>query len=316
MGAMQVGSHAGGRSGRLCVDFGGSVIKASVQRAGRIEPPIFVDVIEGSELEVAEDLVWRTLQAYPCNVDSVCVAVPGVVDFNNHAMISAHEKYSSLQGVNLKNWFAKKWDVPFAVENDARAALLGEVSSGVAPGFQNAVGIIFGTGIGTAAIIDGLLLRGHSGHGGILGGHTTVDIHSGDCPCGNRGCAEFLASTWMLSDSPEFRHSLYATGGIRALIDGVRGGDAGAIELLDFFVTVWGSTIVGLCHLFDPEAVIVTGGPMRSADIIYPLLSAYVRDHLWSSLAPPQLLVPEEPDLSVLRGLAALAVDSLIGVDS
>lgn len=149
-----------------------------------------------------------------------------------------------------------KWDVPFAVENDARAALLGEVFSGVAPCVQNAVGIIFGTGIGTAAIIDGLLLRSHSGHGGILGGHTTVDIHAGDCPCGNRGCAELLASTWILYESPEFRHSLYATGGIRALIDGVREGDAEAIELLDFFVTVWGSSIDGLCHLFDPEAVI------------------------------------------------------------
>lgn len=296
-------------SGGLCIDFGGSTIKAAIVRGGTLESPKSAEVIDGAELDAAEKLVAKLLDAFPCRLVWICVAVPGVVDHRNHLMISAHEKYSSFEGVNLKEWFTSRWNVPFAIENDARAALLGETTSGVARGLTNAVGIVFGTGIGTAALVNGELLRGHTGHGGILGGHMTVDINAGDCPCGNRGCAEFLASGWILRNSALFEKAHASSGGIEALVEDARANDPTAVTILDKFVTVWGATIVGLCHIFDPEAVVIAGGPMRSSDLIFPLLSDYVNKHVWPSLATPQLLVPTEPDLSVLRGLASMSAD-------
>ena len=84
------------------------------------------------------------------------------------------------------------------VENDARAALLGELAHGAAVGVRDAVLLVAGTGIGTAAVIDGQLIRGRSGHAGILGGHLTIDRGGDPCNCGNLGCAEVYGGSWSL----------------------------------------------------------------------------------------------------------------------
>ena len=61
------------------------------------------------------------------------------------------------------------------------------------------------------------------------------------------------------------------------------------------------------CHAFDPDVVIVTGGVMRSADVILPALEYRVHGDLWSSSLRPPFVTPDDPATSVLRGLAALA---------
>ena len=64
------------------------------------------------------------------------------------------------------------------VENDARAALIGEIADGSARGSRDAVLIVLGTGIGAAAVVEGRIVRGRHGHGGILGG-TSPSISTG-----------------------------------------------------------------------------------------------------------------------------------------
>lgn len=287
----------------IVVDFGGSSLRAAISSGGRISAPLVTPRVDGEELTTAHRLITTLLASVDVTPDALSIAVPGVVDMQAHTMLSAHGKYESLHGVNLKQWAETDWPVPFFLENDARVALLGETASGVATGVRNAVAVIFGTGIGTAALVDGRLMRGHTGHGGILGGHLTVDISKGYCPCGNRGCAESLASTWVLAQTQKDT----GEGGIRQLTEAVRAGDPEKTAVFDQYVRVWGATIVSLCHLFDPEAVVLTGAPMRSSDIFLPALTGYVDTHLWSSLATPRIVVPTDPDMSVFRGLAHLA---------
>lgn len=72
------------------------------------------------------------------------------------------------------------------MENDARAALLGEVSYGTAQGVADAVLFIFGTGIGTAAMMNGKIVTGRHYQAGILGGHLTTNVYGETCVCGRR----------------------------------------------------------------------------------------------------------------------------------
>lgn len=292
----------------VCVDFGGSAIRVIVEQAGAFHAPHSAPAIDGEELATAETLIATALSELSgSSARTMSVAVPGVVDTDSFSLRSAHGKYASLRGVNLKQWFEERWNLPFVLENDARAALVGETSRGVARGARDAVLVILGTGIGSAALVDGVALRGHTGHGGILGGHLTVDIHAGRCPCGNTGCAESLASTWALPDDYTLPAERGARKELSALISAAQHCDSQATELLAEFVAVWGATIVSMCHLFDPEVVIVTGGPLKASETLLPSLTEYVADHLWSSLLPPPLVVPDQPELSVFRGLAELA---------
>lgn len=306
----------------LAIDLGGTAVKLGVFGSGRGVETTEFPVGDGFDLDrvaVAADALLAGRRA-----KAVAIAVPGIVDPAGRSLLVAHGKYIGLRGVDLGEWSRFVFGVEAAVENDARAALLGELAAGSAAGERDAVLITLGTGIGTAAVIDGHVLRGAHGHAGVLSGHVTVDLDGPRCPCGNLGCAEALASTWALDrdlrgDSidgphvavgPELRRRVAesSTLGIRDLIETRQEPESAAI--LDRYLRIWGAVIVAQCHAFDPSTVVVTGGVMRARDVVLPALAEYVHGHLWSSSFRPRFVTPDEPELSVLRGLAAIALDS------
>src|SRR3990170_7444612 len=97
-----------------------------------------------------------------------------------------------------KGWAMERWGVPLVLENDARAALVGEWQYGAGKDCDNVVLITLGTGVGTAALINGKLLHGKHFLAGSLGGHMSINLHGDVCNCGNLGCVESEASTWAL----------------------------------------------------------------------------------------------------------------------
>jgi glucokinase len=301
----------------LCIDFGGTEIKLGILDGPRILATT-TRPGSGSDADlqhVVEALDELRESAGRSDLTAVGIALPGVVDRVNGSLVAAHDKYGYAHGRDLRAWAAESFGVPAVVENDARAALVGEATYGVAAGARDAVLVTLGTGIGTAALIDGHLLRGVHDHAGILGGHVTVDLDGPPCNCGNAGCAEAVASTWALqrdvaSDpalaaSPLGERAAHGSIGLRDLLETRDAPVVGA--LFDRYLRAWGAAIVTLCHAYDPEIVIVSGGVMRSADVILPPLREYVHTHLWSSSHRPAFVTPSTPEYSVLLGLSALA---------
>lgn len=294
----------------LCVDFGGTEIKLGVLDGSRI---LAATALPNTGDEADLRAVADAANALGHAIDRVGIAVPGVVDRSSASLVAAHGKYAWARGRDLAAWSEAAFGPAAVVENDARAALLGETVYGCAAGAGNAVLVTLGTGIGTAALIDGVLLRGAHDHGGILGGHLTVQLDGPACPCGNVGCAEAVASTWALhrdvSADPALAAALATTDGslpgIKQLVE--RAGDPVAGAELDRFVRAWAATVVGLCHAYDPDVVVVSGGVMRAATTLLPRIEALVHAHLWSSSFRPPLITPEAPEHSVLLGLSAAA---------
>jgi glucokinase len=297
----------------LCIDFGGTAVKLGVLSAGSPLATTRFPVGDGADpLGRAESAARDLLATAGVTPGAVGVALPGVVDRRAGTLVRAHDKYVSLAGVDVRAWAEKAFDAPCDIENDARAALVGETVHGVAAGARDAVLVTIGTGIGTAAMMDGVVLRGATDHAGILGGHVTVDVDAGTCPCGNVGCAESIASTWALERAlrshPEYATSALASGPVdlRALTEAAPT-DTVARDTLERFVRVWGAALVTLCHAYDPAVAIVAGGVLAARDAIVPGLTVHLERHLWSSAHRPRVVVPERPDLSVLRGLSVVA---------
>ncbi|SIO29569.1 ROK family protein [Agromyces cerinus] len=298
----------------VAIDLGGTTLKLGVVEDRALVSHLEVPLTSEFHLDQVEAVVRDQLDG--ASVDSVGIAVPGIVDAGGTHLVAAHGKYSALHRVNLSEWSQTVFGSPAVVENDARAALMGEVADGVAAGASDVVLLALGTGVGTAAMIDGRLVRGRHGHAGVLNGHVTVAIDGHRCPCGNIGCAETLASTWALRQAvsagelepgPALADRLVRHGaiGVRDIVE-TRHEPASA-SLLERFYGVWAAVLVTQCHSFDPDVVVVTGGVMRSADLILPELRRRVHDRLWSSSFRPPLVTPEDPATSVLRGVAALA---------
>lgn len=324
------------------VDFGGGTVRIGCHdtgtHTGAEGTPALVlrewpQSGEAGDLELVRQGGIELLAGRRC--DAVSIAVPGVVDAHAGTLLGVHGKYQWAKGRDLRQWAADAFEVDrdrTCVENDARAALIGEASTGVAAGRRDVALLILGTGVGTAAMIDGVALRGRRGHAGNLGGHFTVGLDTTPaaatapsspeaatprCNCGNVGCAEVFGGSWaiepLLRRDPDWAGSALQQAaadtrlGFGELNRAAEQGDPVAVRTREIVLAAWCATAVNLCHGYDPEVLVLSGGPMAAADLVVPRIRNWLDEHLWSTLSTPEVLVADRPDQSVIGGLITLS---------
>lgn len=304
----------------IAIDFGGTTIKLGLVHEGALVAGATLPAHSGNgmlaRLPHVEQAIGQLLEQAGVSISEcagIGIATPGVVDTDNAVLVSINDKYMDAVGFSFREWAQQAYGLPFAMENDARAALLGEIVYGAAQGEQNAVLLTFGTGIGTAAAMNGQLVRGKHYQAGILGGHFATDIAGQRCNCGNQGCLEAQAGHWalpgVLRRHPAFASSALAglsSWGYRDIIDAARAGDRVAVEVLEQLLEHWSAGIVNMVHAYDPETVILSGGLMNAQNDIVPLLEEKVRQRSWTPWGEVKLVVARHPEASVLLGLSAL----------
>ncbi|MBD2871832.1 ROK family protein [Paenibacillus arenilitoris] len=304
----------------ITIDFGGTNIKIGLVLNGAIlahssMPSYSGQGIQG-RLDDAERAVRKLLGEQGIRMEDCTglgIAIPGIVNSAERQVLSIHEKYEDAIGYSFDGWVRERFAMPFAMENDARAALIGETAYGAAQGEKDVVMVIFGTGIGTAVMIDGQVLRGKHHQAGVLGGHLTTDRQGPLCNCGNRGCLEEFASHRALRpramESRAFKDSVLSAAdemGYLSVIEARLSGDGFAAAYMEELVSHWSAGIVNLIHAYDPDAVLLSGGLMKSAEAVLPLIEEEVHGRTWTPWGKVRFLVSSQPDASVLLGLSKL----------
>lgn len=279
----------------LACDLGGTATKIAVVEAGAVvrrrELSANSDQPLAAHLETLVSALREIAAEAGREVSSLgglSIAIPGLVDVANGRVLLINGKYEDAPSLDLVGWARDELGLRAVVENDARAALLGEWHHGAGRGCDNLVMLTLGTGIGVAAVVDGRVLRGPHGAAGILGGHLTVAIGGRACTCGRLGCAEAEASTWALPGladdlSARIDTNRASNGSLdyRRVSERADDGDELCIQLIDRSIEVWSTLIVDLVHLYDPERVVLGGGIARNEDIVGRLKRALDEDP-WS----------------------------------
>ncbi len=304
----------------IAIDFGGTNIKVGLVDNGKVleqtRLPSHSDQgliarLDDVKVEVGVLLHRRNVTLADCS--GIGIATPGIVDTRRRTILSINEKYADVVGFDIEKWAVYTFGLPFMIENDARAALLGEVYHGVARGVKDAVLLTFGTGIGTSAMIGGQVLRGKHYQAGILGGHFTTNIHGNLCNCGNTGCLEAQAGHWALPYALK-RHPQYDSSelselshpGYRDIINAALRKDPVGMDVLDELMAHWSAGIINMVHAYDPEIVILSGGLMKSQQFLLQALYDKVNQKSWTPWGDVKIVVADNPDASVLLGLSAL----------
>jgi glucokinase len=226
-----------------------------------------------------------------------------------------------LQGHRIVDLVGLPLEIPVFADNDARVALAGEMVWGAAKGHDNVLMLTLGSGVGGAAIVNGRLLRGHSGIAGQMG-HITVDPDGAICACGNRGClatafsaraieAEAAAAVHRGCDSMLtrlFREQPHLAT-CRTVFQAASEEDFVASTIIARAIFKLGAALVTLLHILDPEIVIL-GGSVADAgdDLLIPL-----RKEVWNrsrSLLRREVPIVEQTvaDKSGIVGAAGLVM--------
>ena len=277
----------------LAVDVGGSHVScAAIEDQRLLEVlPVLADSSGGlTTLLDSLTVALETLQErHGRDFSGIGFGFCGLVDTVAGRVTSTNHKYSDATSVDLLAWARDKLNLPLILENDTRMALLGELYAGAGGGCDDAVMITLGTGIGSAAMIEGKLLRGRHGQAGCLGGHFTVDIDGNICSCGVRGCFEAEASTFALSEIcrsyPGFKASPLAAEqklDFSALFYWAAQGDETAITIRSRCIRIWSACALSLVHAYDPELLILGGGVMNASFPILAAIQAHLDANAWT----------------------------------
>jgi glucokinase len=174
------------------------------------------------------------------------------------------------RGKNPVRELADVFHVRVALENDADAGALGEAGWGAGRNRSRLVYVTIGTGIGGGIILNGQLYRGVDGaHPEI--GHHVIDPSGPACSCGFRGCWEALATgpamaAWFESERSSGRESCTHPTAKR-ICQLAREGDALASRAVDREAYYLGLGLANLINLFTPDAIVLGGSLIKSADI-------------------------------------------------
>ena len=310
----------------LAIDVGGSSIKLGLVDHGKVlhlnSLPAAPELGLAIHLPKLANLIREACAEQglePGDCDGIGMSFPALVNSRTNQVVSApSDKYTDATEVDLPGWARETFNLPFKLEIDGHAALLGEWFYGAGVGSNDLVLVMLGTGYGSSVVMRGRPLRGKHFQAGALGGHITVHAGGRQCVCPGKGCIEAETGSWVLPEiileDPDYGESRLAqqsTLDYRTLFQLAGEGDRLAVKLRDRSLHLWGASVCNLIHAYDPERVILGGGIMKSGKIIFPAIREYVRQNMWTSWGYPEIVQAKHPNTAGLHGVAVLFEETI-----
>lgn len=281
------------------IDLGGTNVRVgAVTMAGELvasqECPIEARQGPQAGMEKIAGLIACVTDEAGGRLQAVGIGSTGPVDRDLGAIQNPYT-LPTWENVNIVNLLRERFHVPVTIENDADAAALGESWIGAGRGLPRLCMVTIGTGVGTAFIYDGRIYRGVGG-AHCEGGHMLLDPSGPACYCGAKGCWESLASGTAIGAYAREQASSHPTlmadlaGGDLERIDAAtvaeaaRRGDPLAAGIVDRAAGYIALGLVNLIVLFLPDGIVLTGGVMRSFDVMETHIRSVIARH--SILSP------------------------------
>ena len=255
----------------LAIDLGGTKLAAAIfNEQGNIVEEINIP-LNGREGKAVGEFILKTCAELlkEHKAEAVGISVPGIVN----------EKTGKVWAPNIPGWEdyplleeIKKLtgDIPVAIEADRTCYILGEQWKGKAAGYDHAIFIAVGTGIGAGIMVEGRVLKGANGVGGAIGWLGMQKPY--DEKFRERGFLETRASgygiarfakenaekrygyTGMLSQIPEEDITSHH------VLQAYEQGDPVGRDTLHQVIEYWGMVTANLISIFNPQIVLFGGG--------------------------------------------------------
>ena len=239
------------------------------------------------------------------------IGVPALIDRKENKLEFAPNL--GWREIALPDYFSQYFDFPIILENEAKAAVIGEKEF-VYPDIDNLVFVSINEGIGCGILLDGNLYTGASGNAGEFG-HIIIDSNGPDCHCGNSGCWETLASENYLKEVVN-RHldkelsidDIYQLNFER---------NNKLKNILETTATNIGIGLVNIINSLSPEHIVIGGGIIRAEGYLMENIQKVVdQKSLNISRDFVDLKFTELNGLATIYGLAAQVFNNSIEIVS
>lgn len=275
---MPIAVSSGPAAGLVGIDIGGTKIAAllvseegAVLARGSVPAPA---ALGGCAMaDAAAGLVRALVAEADVTLVAAGVGAAGVIDHETGTIRAASATFVGWAGFPLADELEARLGVPVRVENDVNAFLLGEAAADGRTD-RDVLGVMLGTGVGGALIIDGELHHGPHGAAGEIG--HTPGYSDLVCTCGQTGHLETLASGTSIA----LRYQERTAGQVldaREVADRARSGDADAIAVFDAAGRALALACASAATILDLPCAIVGGGVTAAWDLLAPAITRTLR---------------------------------------
>lgn len=250
----------------VLLDLSGAVVAHRIEHTPANGPRGII-----KEMAAAVDALITDSGVERARIAGIGVATPGPLDAARGTVIDP-PKLHSWHRVPLRQEIAEATGFSVTLEKDTTAAAVAELWTGDDPPSASFLFVYLGSGIGTALVLDGDVVRGASHNFGEVG-HIIVDPDGPQCGCGKRGCVEVMCTpqaiveyaerTGVLTDDRLDSDAESVDGRFTQLCTRAAGGDALATDVLDRAAEHISVLISNLTNMLDVDRVVL-GGPFWS----------------------------------------------------
>ena len=311
--ALAIGVEIGGRGQRVVfADREGRVIDSLHAGDRGINAAA---IVESVSLQI-EQLMARKRPGTP-PISGIGIAFGGPVDAQRGLTIRSH-RTPGFELFPLAGILEERFGIHAVLENDARAAGLGEYTHGVGRGARDLIYLHLGTGVGGGVILAGRLQHGATMTSGEFG-HIVVSSDGPRCSCGKPGHLEAYASepaivermrVELAAAPPETTAAWLASDGITARrVFAAYGDDLFARVVVDELVHVIGLAMANLVTALNPDAMVIGGYVAELGTAHIAAIRAKIRQYAFEAAARRVAVAAGQlgSDAAVI-GAAALAL--------
>ena len=285
------------------IDLGGTNVKGILlQQDGEVLHQHLIptkDDGDGKWMENVFDMVRYLKGISPQPVDVIGLSCPGLSNEHNKWISYMPSRLAGLENFDWESYF----NLRTFVINDAHAALIAEAKYGEVQGYQNAVLLTLGTGVGGGILINGELYQGQSQMAGHFG-HICINTNDDELSIvGMPGSLEYVIGNYSIK-----RKSFGRFSSTQELVDAYKENDCFALWLWLDIVRKLSLTVASFANSLSPEIVVLAGGITQAGDALMHPLQQFVDMYEWRPNNKKTLIkLARFSDLSGAIGAAAFA---------
>lgn len=300
------------------IDLGGTKISLGlVDFNGNLKHQKTVPTFQVTNNEVFIQMLVREIEKLiqetnhdPKKLRALGIASPGIIDYQNGVVLEGSPNLPQWENLSLRQIITNHFHVPVVIENDVRAGLIGEIWQGSCKNTQSAILLSLGTGIGSALLIDGKIVRGSHNAAGEIGYmlFSKQDLQVDWSDQGGR--FESLASGPSFAKLYAERNPTSKNLSTPEIFQLAKSGDKTANQVIDDIVEHICIAILNVITMINPEKVIITGGVARSGELFLDKLREKVQFH---TLHRTKVDIQSSKlyELAAIYGISILALSSL-----
>ncbi|GMG86465.1 ROK family protein [Biformimicrobium ophioploci] len=210
-------------------------------------------------------------------VAAIGVSSAGVIDPVTGVVLDATDSIPGWKGTDIAGYLQGRFDLPVAVENDVKAALLGELNAagGTADPAERTVMLTLGTGLGGAVSEGGVIVAGRNHVAGHFGRLLVPDPREAGAFA---PLESSLSGTGLMNTGNRIAQGERFVSG-RHVLQSTHKGDAIATAAVTQFCKLLALTVHNVYWALDPDRVIIGGGLVESNSDWWSQFIGYLAQH-------------------------------------